>query len=298
MHKILFTLILGMTVGCRSDSSSTADAAKTGDSGATGDGAAAATTVKDIRMHQPTNGAMLALSNVVVVAHVSSKKSGSIYVQDQGGGMYSGIKVFCNYGGTTPSCTMTQAQIDALAVGTVVNLTGKFNSFLLSTAPAGSQPVFEIESPLITSAGTTMAPVAVDVGADVIAKAQLAAPGADPFKGAYVHVTGAASYAVSSTMPAEFSATCTGMGTPGASGTTFSGFEAAGGGQTLAIGLSFYNTLTYCLPCTATMPYPCTNAVTNQSFTSVKGIIEPDYNKNGMVFLRISPVVDTDLTHP
>ena len=297
MHKVLFTLIVGLTVGCRSGNNTTVDAAHSGDSGTTGDGPAGASTVKDIRMHQPTNGQTLSLTNVVVVAHVASKKSGTVYVQDQGGGTYSGIKVFCNYGAVPPKCTMTKAQIDALAVGTVVNLTGTFNSFLLSTAPTGAQPVFEIEDPVITATGSTMMPVAVDVGADVIAKAQLASAAADPYKGTYVHVTGASAYAVSSVMPAEFMSTCTGMGMPGAMGTTFSGFEATGGGQTLAIGLNFYNTLTYCLPCTAAMPYPCANPVTTQSFTSVKGIAEPDYNGTS-VFLRISPVVDGDLVHP
>jgi hypothetical protein len=29
----------------------------------------------------------------------------------------------------------------------------------------------------------------------------------------------------------------------------------------------------------------------------VKGIVEPDYNANGMVYLKIAPVVDADLTH-
>ncbi|MDB4952785.1 MAG: hypothetical protein JWO36_354 [Myxococcales bacterium] len=298
MHKILFTLILGFTVGCGRGDSNSVDAPKPGDGGGGGgDGAATATTVKAIRMTQPTTGAMVSLSNVVVVTHVSSTKSGSIYVQDAGGGMYSGIKVFCNYGSTPPKCAMTRAQIDALAVGTVVNLTGAFNSFLLSTAPTGAQPVFEIENPTITATGAMMTPVAVDVAASVIAKAQLASPAADPYKGTYVHVTGAASYTVSSVMAPEFMSTCTGMGSPGASGTTYNGFEATGGGQTLAIGLNFYHTLTYCLPCSAAMPYPCANPVTNQAFSSVRGIPEPDYNGTA-VFMRLSPVVDADLTHP
>jgi hypothetical protein len=144
--------------------------------------------------------------------------------------------------------------------------------------------------------GGSMAPVAIDASADAIAKAQLASPGADPYKGTYVHVTGSAKFTVSSVMPTEFMSTCTGMGTPGASGTTFSGFEATGGTQTLAVGLNFYNTLTYCLPCSAAMPYPCNKPVTaNAMFSSVKGIVEPDYNKNGAVYLKISPVSDTDL---
>ncbi len=242
-------------------------------------------------MTQPTTGDPVSLTNVVVVSRVTSKKGGSVWVQDQGGGQYSGIHVFCNYGGTSPNCTMTQAQFDALTIGAVVNLTGKFNSFLLTTAPVGAQPQLEIESPTITTTGATMAPVAVDVAADVVAKGNFMPGTSDPYKGAYVHVTG--TFPVSSVTAPEFSATCT--SSMGTAGTTFSGFEVAGGAQTLAVGLGFYSTLTYCIP---QCGYPCANQVTNQSFTSVSGVVEADYNKNGMVYLRISPVTDADLPHP
>ena len=266
------------------------------DSNSSNPDGATVTTVKDIRMNQPTNGTMLTVKGAVVTAHVSSKKSGSIWIQDAGGGEYSGIHVFCNYGGTKPNCTMTQAQIDMLAVGTVVDVTGQFNSFLLSTAPAGAQPQLEIEAPTITASTQTMQPVAVTVTADVIAKAQLASPGADPYKGAYVKV--ASSATVSNKTAMEFAASCTDKSMPPQMGTTFSGFEATANSQTLAIGLSFYNTMTYCLPCTGVaMPYACNNAITNQAFTSIAGIVEPDYNSNGQVYLRLSPVTDGDLPH-
>lgn len=283
-----------LAFGCRSDGGMvnvTPDG-----SGGGGDAPPMATTVKQIRMNQPTNGTAVSLQNVVVVAHVSSKKSGSVWVQDMGGGQYAGIHVFCNYGGSKPNCSMTQAQIDALAVGSVVNLTGQFNSFLLSTAPAGAQPQLEIEAPMITATGATMAPVAVDVTADVVAKGQLASPAADPYKGAYVKISG--SFPVTSKTATEFMATCTDKSMPPQMGTTFSGFEVAGGGQTLAIGLSFYNTMTYCMPCSGVaMPYTCSNPIATQTFTSVSGVVEPDYNSNGQVYLRLSPVTDSDLPH-
>jgi hypothetical protein len=294
MRKTLLALTIGFVfIGCRSSGGgNTGPDGSTGTDGNSGGDGGVSTTVKAIRMNQPTTGTILSLSNVVVVAHVTSKKSGHVWVQDAGGGTYSGIHVFCNYGGTTPSCTMTQMQIDALAVGTVVNLSGKFNSFLLSGSPAGAQPELEIESPTITATGTTMAPVAVDVAASVVAKAQFMPGNSDPYKGAYVHVTGGP-YPVSNATAPEFSAACT--SSMGMAGTTFAGFEATGGGQTLAIGLGYYNTLTYCIP---QCGFPCTNQITTQSFTSVSGVVEPDYNKNGMVYLKISPVVDTDLAHP
>ncbi len=259
--------------------------------------AAATTTVKQIRMNQPTNGQMVSLANVVVTGHVSSKKYGHVWVQDMGGGQYSGIELFCNYGGTTPDCPMTKAQIDALAIGTVVNASGSFNSFLLSTAPAGAQPNFEIEKVTITATGQTATPTAVAVDASVIAHDQLAAATADPYKGAYVKVNGS-SFMVSSVTPMEYTMTCTDMSMPAQMGTTYGGVEITSSGTMLDMGLGFYNTVTYCLPCSGVaMPYPCTNAITNQTFTGLKGIVEPEYNANGKVYLQISPTADSDLTH-
>ncbi|MBV8760335.1 MAG: hypothetical protein JO257_23790 [Deltaproteobacteria bacterium] len=248
------------------------------------------TSIKTIRMNQPTNGTAVTLKSVVVTGHVSSKKYGHVWVQDMGGGQYSGIQLFCNYGGTHPNCTMTQQQIDALAVGSVVDVSGMFSSFLLSTAPAGAQPNLEIDAPTITATGQTATPMAVDVDAATIAKAQLASAAADPYKGAYVHVTGGP-FHVSTTTAAEFQAPCTGSN--GSAGTTYNGFEAMSTSQTLAIGINFYNTLTYCLP---SCGYPCTNPITNQTFTTVSGIVEPEYNgSNSQVYLQVSPPTDGDL---
>jgi hypothetical protein len=246
-----------------------------------------AVSIASLRMNQPVNLTPVNLANVVVTARVTSKKSGNVWVQDAGGGMYSGIHLFCNYGGTTPSCTMTQAEIDALAVGQVVNVSGKFSTFT-PTMPAGA-PQLEITSPTITAAGSTMTPVAIDVTAATLAKDQSMVAGADPYKGAYVRIT-PGPLPVSSITATEFATTCT--SSTGTAGTTFSGFEATGGGKTLAVGLRFYSTLTYCIPACG---YPCTNPVTNQNFKTIAGIVEPATNKNGSAYLEISPVQDTDL---
>lgn len=287
-----FALVL-LLVACRSDSGGPSGAqpdAPAGGGGSNGSGSGTATSIKTIRMNQPTNGTMVSLKAVVVTGHVTSKKYGHVWVQDQGGGQYSGIQLYCNYNGTHPNCTMTQAQIDALAVGTVVDVTGSFSSFLLSTAPAGAQPNLEIDAPTITSTGQTMTPMAVDVDAATVAKGQLASAAADPFKGAYVHITGGP-FHVSSTMPTEYVASCTGSN--GSAGTAYNGFEATGASQTLAVGLTFYNTVTFCLP---SCGYPCTNPITNQSFTNVNGIVEPEYNGSNMqVYLQVSPTTDGDL---
>src|SRR5262249_52039025 len=154
------------------------------------------------------------------------------------------------------NCSMTKAQIDAFVVGTVVNVTGKFNSFLLSTAPAGAQPNFEIEAPVITAAGQTKTAAAGHLPPNTVAKGQPAAAAADPYKGAYVHVTGTAK--VTSITATEYTATCTDKSMPPQMGSTFGGAETLSGSSTLAVGFGFYDTVTYCLPCSGVaMPYPC-----------------------------------------
>ncbi len=75
-------------------------------------------------------------------------------------------------------------------------------------------------------------------------------------------------------------------------GTTYAGFEAMAGATTVAITLNFYNTLSYCTPICGRA---CNNPVTTQSFATLKGIVEPDSNTNGSVYLGISPVQDSDL---
>lgn len=247
--------------------------------------------IKDLRQNPPAAMAPVALKDVVVVARVTSHKYGSVWVQDQGGGKFSGIHIFCNYGGKTPNCTMTQAQLDALQIGQLVSITGKYDPYT-PKMPANAQPQLEISSPVITTGSGMMAPFAIDVTPDQIAKDQFSGSSSDSYKGTLVHVTGGP-YMVSNVMAPEFQATC--MDMAGMVGTTYYGFEVSGGGKTLALGTNFYSTLTYCLP---QCGYPCTNPVTNQSFTSVTGIVEPDASLSaGTQFLKISPVQDSDLPH-
>jgi hypothetical protein len=249
-------------------------------------------SVRDLRMNRPGSGVVVNLSNLVVVAHVSSKRTGSVWVQDIGGGTYSGIHVFCNFG--DGSCALSAAQIDALAVGTVVNVSGTFAMYLPATAPAGAVPEFELDAPAITSTGDTMLPVAIDAAATDVAKDALGAA-SDPYKGVYVHVAG--SWTASSITPSEMAGTCTDQSMPPQTGSQFTGFEATSASTTLAVGLNFYDTLTYCLPCTGVpAPYPCNNTIAaSQTFPTLRGIVEPDFNANGSIYLRLSPVLDSDL---
>lgn len=86
-----------------------------GGGGSMVDAPAAAVSIKSVRMTPPGRGAEVTFANVVVTAVVESSKYGHVYVQDQGGGEYSGIQLFCNYGGAHPDCSMTKAQIEALS---------------------------------------------------------------------------------------------------------------------------------------------------------------------------------------
>src|SRR5262249_60801854 len=95
-----------------------------------------------------------------------------------------------------------------------------------------------------TTSGQARPRPAAPSPAATIARDQLAASGAEPYKGAYVHVTGSPMM-VSSIAAMEFATTCTDKSMPPQNGTTFGGFETAGGGQTLAIGLGFYQTSAY-----------------------------------------------------
>lgn len=255
---------------------------------------AAISSVRQLRMSPPGSGVLVNLAGLVVVAHVSSTRTGSVWVQDLGGGTYSGIHVFCNFG--DGSCALSKLQIDALAVGTVVNVSATVQMYLPASAPAGAIPELELDAPAITSTGDTRAPVAVDAAVADVAKAAVGAA-SDPYKGCYVHVTGAASWTASSVTASELAGTCTDQSMPPQTGTQYTGFEATGASATVAVGLGFYDTLTYCLPCTGVpAPYPCNNAVTaSQTFPKLQGIVEPDFNVNGAVYLRVSPVLDADL---
>ena len=301
----LLLVLAASAAACRSNSGTTVDGGHNIDAAADAN-VGMVTTIKNLRMNQPAVGTIVTLQNVVVVTHLDSKKSGTVWVQDQGGGQYSGIEVYCNYGGTSPNCTMTQTQFAAFTAGQVVNVTGKFDSFLLTSAPAGAQPVLEVESPTITTSSMTATPMPVNVTSAMVAKAVLTGA-SDAYKGTYVHITDLTSYtnanytAANPPVPpstSEFYATCTGMGTTPASGNTLDGIDLTSGSTTIALSLHNYKTQDYCYPCTAAMPYPCTNDVSKiQTFTSVSGIVEPNYNSNGMVYLGIAPTTDADLTH-
>jgi hypothetical protein len=284
--------------GASPSDAGTDDTSDAGDDAADAqDADAGPTTIASLRKAPPIDGGVpVTLKGVVVTGHVTSTKNGKVWVQDMGGGPYSGIQIFCNYGGTTPNCASTRQQIDTLAIGTIIDVSGMFETFLLTGAPAGAQGVLEINAPTINITSKTAAPVPTNVTAAMVAQDQYAAAGAKPYEGSFVNVEGT-SFAVSNVTPTEFATSCTDMSTPPQNGTTYGGFVVTGSGVALAVGLTFYNTLSYCIPCTGVaMPYTCSTPVTMpRSFGLLRGIVEPAYNTNGSIYLQISPITDSDL---
>jgi hypothetical protein len=252
------------------------------------------TSIKSMRMNPPGPQTPLTLENVVIVQVVTASRHGDVWVQDSGGGMYSGIHLYCNYGGSNPSCAMTKAQIDALARGMVVNVSGKYDPYRPSM-PANAPALIEIGSPMITPTGATAAPVAITVTADEVAKDTLMMPSAEPYKGVYVRVM-PGPFTISDVRPMEFQGTCP-IGDGG--GMASFGVEATGQGKTLALALTFHKTaanpgsFSWCVPGCFTC---ATNVLSNQTFTSISGVVEPASNPdNNSIYLSILPTVDGDL---
>jgi hypothetical protein len=243
-------------------------------------------------MTPPADGTSVTLQNVVVVGSVESKKYGQLWVQDAGGGPMTGIHIFCNYGGNTPNCTLTEAMFQAFTPGQVISLTGSFKSYTPSNAPAAAKQL-EIDAPTITMTTQMVTPVAITVTAADIAKDQ----SPDQYKGTYVKVTGP--FTVTNVTPLEFERACTTTAGDAGAATTHGGFEATDSAQhVLAVALSFYKTTTYCMSDICDPMYPCNNPISNQTFASITGVVEPDFNSGtNAAFLHIAPVTDADLAH-
>src|SRR5262249_22202562 len=101
-------------------------------------------TVKSITMALPADGSIVALKDVVVVGNELRASGAQVYVQDQGGGTYSGLLIFCN----TTTCKPSLA---GLQPGDVIDVQGTFKNY---TSGIGNTP--ELGEPLtVTPKGTT-----------------------------------------------------------------------------------------------------------------------------------------------
>jgi hypothetical protein len=245
-------------------------------------------TVRALRTSPPGGNPIIYLKGVVVVARVAISTAGELWVQDPGGGLGSGILVYCDYSGTIQPCSYDRTAWKQFRRGQVVDVLGVFHKRTPTGAPATAQQ-FRIESPSITLGAGTMDPVAVPVSAADVQMNQLAT---DLAKGSYVSVAGPLT--VSNLMPAEFLTTCPGAAT-GSPAEHVVGFEGKVGPATLAVGLNLYETISYCVQDTCTSS-PCTNPIKSQTWSRVLGIVEPRVDATGTApFMRLSPTVDADL---
>jgi hypothetical protein len=261
-----------------------------GAGGAAGNGGPAITptTVKALRTSPPEGNPIVYLKGVVIVARVAISTAGELWVQDPGGGLGSGILIYCDYSGTIQPCSYDRTAWKQFRRGQVVDVLGVFHKRTPTGAPATAQQL-RLESPTITVGTATMDPVATPVSAADVEMMQL---GTEMAKGSYVSVAGPVT--ISSLMPAEFLTTCPGAAT-GSAADHIVGFEAKVGPSVLAVGLNLYETISYCVQDTCTGS-PCTNPIKSQTWSRVLGIVEPRYSATGTtVFMRLSPTVDADL---
>src|SRR5262249_11231456 len=100
-----------------------------GTGGSGGGGGPTAVSVHDLRMgiSQFPDGTMVKLENVLVTARYESRSNGNAWVQDRTGGPWSGIHLFCNYGGASPNCPQFTEDTwrSTIIPGQVVNVTGR-----------------------------------------------------------------------------------------------------------------------------------------------------------------------------
>ena len=308
MKKFALVLVFAMAA-CGRDNSNTGGAGGSAGTGGTGgmagtggSGGGMVSTIANLRMHPPGDGVAVTLQNVVVVQRVDSSKHGDVYVQDMGGGMYSGIHVYCNYdtANNPPKCPMNRTAIQGIHRGDVVNVAGNFKNFMF-TQPTGAPTELEVEAPMITSTGQTGTPTAINVTASQVAKG-VATGGMNPvppppaLDGVYVKVTDGP-FMVSNANPIEFQGPCPVMTDAGQTMTSF-GVEATHGSDTLALGLTFHtsmNNTTSLTYCTGTC-FGCTNEISGHTFSTVSGIAAGSSDSStAQVFFEIMPTIDTDL---
>jgi hypothetical protein len=298
------------TAACRSDSGN--NGGPDGPTGSTIDGPiVGGTSVKALLTATPAPAFPQAVEVDGVVIVAKKKPSATVaefWVQDPGGGPSSGIHIYCNTTAKSNACTTNLADIAALNIGDVINVSGKFdnNNF------QGHPDDFEIIQPTITKQNKTMAPVAMVVDPATVAKDQTTATAFDTIANTLVKVNGpimvsglsAGQYGTTSCFfPAD-----AGVGAPDAGpradagpAAYIFGFEATAGGKTIAVGLR-YPGVTACMPdCDVCgMNNQCSGCTTDkhimsgETFQSITGIAYGNFQQS-TPFLEIQPVKDADL---
>jgi hypothetical protein len=292
---VLFLAMFGFAA-CGSDRNGSGGAggsSGSGGSGGSGGSLGQVMSVHTLRTATPADGTLVTLQNVVVIGRVTSSSNGHLWVQDSGGGMQTGVHIFCNYGGSSPTCTnYTKSSFDAFTRGQVLTVTGKVSHFTPSGAPATAVQL-ELDAPTITVGSGNMDPVATDIAAAMVDK--MAGLTNDQLRGTYFQVTGGP-FTVASIQVLEYAASCSIAGGDGGSGTTYRGWQLQTGSTKIDVGTTFYETMHWYVADPCYSPPSGGTAVTNQSFTTLKGVVEAGYDRtDNVAYLQISPVIDGDL---
>jgi hypothetical protein len=232
-------------------------------------------SVRALHAVSVANGTAVTVENAVVVAYNAvTSSTGSLFLQDAGGGRWSGIQLFC----TGSTCN---AAAKALAPGDVVTVSGKYTRYL------GTTPEIETNVAPVKAATpsvvrwTAVSGEVLDMAVDATDAHFL------PYNQAYVKVSGAIT--VADLVPEELQAAC-----PGASAdvTRHEGFQITDGAHQLLVGDLFAPAYTACVEGGCD---PCANPVTLESaYGAVAGVAR--VGRGGKI--QIAPTSDADLVAP
>jgi hypothetical protein len=183
-------------------------------------------TVQSVTRSLPPDNTVVTLKEVVIVGVETSATTAQAYVQDKGGGEYSGILLYCG--------SACRAGLATLQPGDVIDATGKFKHF------SGNTPeLVEVE---VTAHGTTAAVVPLQVHASSVATTvNPSSPAFRPYNGVLVELTGPITVTSTDVLATQSSNTCTG-------GNRYrEGFEAGAGATRLYVGFFFADNISSCL---------------------------------------------------
>ena len=151
---VLFSMLGLSLFACRSDSNTTVDAPNSGI-----DAPGGAVHIQDVQNDAMPPGTAVSLSGVVVTAiDTFGAKTGDIWVEEPGGGPFSGVHVF----------GAPVAMVSGLAVGDIVSIGGALKDEFALTSDTSGRTVTELKAGpsgmtvAKTGTGTVPAPMVVD----------------------------------------------------------------------------------------------------------------------------------------
>ncbi len=245
--------------------------------------------VKGLRMNTPADNTSVTVQNVIVLGFTGNWKT--MYVQDEMGGEYSGIGVFCDF---ERSCTAWNSMNAAMTAtrGDKLTIVGNLDRFTPSM-PAGAREQLQIRPMMVMKTGMGT-PTAVEVPAADLAKTAM---NNAKWKGVYVRTTMGGPWSVTNLMPTELVNSGYMPCRPGdggmiccSNGPHYGGFEITGG---ILVGTSWYRAIALsdmeCARTTGMMP---DHVVTmTDRFSVIGGVFDDSFGAQ-----QIFPTVDGDYT--